>query len=138
MNKKLKGYMTLEAAFVMPVVLVLYLLIILAGFYLYDRCVISQDNGLLAFRGSRFTAASENYGEVVYGDMETERWEKEYLLSRLEFKERFYPFYTPLGKAVSVQSGYVTVDTEGLHGLNITKRAERINPLESLRKERSQ
>lgn len=62
MNKNWNGYMTVEASFLMPMVLFLYLLIILCGFFLYNRCIISQDNYLLAFRGSRFTEASDNYG----------------------------------------------------------------------------
>lgn len=65
--RRMKGYLTVEAAFVMPIVLFLYMLLILAGFYLYDRCVISQDTYLLAFRESRFTDVRQD--EVIYGDM---------------------------------------------------------------------
>ena len=69
MCKNLKGYLTVEASFVMPLVIFLYLLIILCGFLLYNRCIISQNDYLVAFRGSRFTEAGINYGEVIYGDM---------------------------------------------------------------------
>lgn len=136
MNKDLKGYLTLEAAYVMPIVLLLYMLIILAGFYLYDRCVISQNDSLLTFRGSRFTAASENYGEVIYGDMIMGSCDEEYLLTRLEYKERFYPFYISLGKSISVQNGEIVIVTEGFNNLKITKKAEQINPIEIIREVR--
>lgn len=138
MNKKLKGYLTLEAAYIMPIVLLLYILIILAGFYLYDRCVISHSNSLLALRGSRFTACSDNYGEVIYGDMDMGSCDVSYLMIRLEYKERFYPFYTPEGKSVSVQNGEIVIETEGFNHLKITKKAEQINPVEIIREVRRQ
>lgn len=136
MDRKLKGYLTLEAAYVMPIVLLLYVLIILAGFYLYDRCVISQNNALLALRGSRFTTAWENYGEVIYGDMDMGNCDRSYLLARLEYKERFYPFYTSLGKSVSIQNNEIVIDTEGYYGLKITKKKEQMNPIEIIREVR--
>lgn len=42
MDKKYRGYLTVEAAFIMPVILFLYLLIILTALFLYCRCAISQ------------------------------------------------------------------------------------------------
>lgn len=138
MNKKLKGYLTLEASYVMPIVLLLYVLIILSGFYLYDRCVISQNNSLLALRGSRFTDAADNYGEVIYGDMEMGSCDESYLLTRLDYKERFYPFYTSVGKSASIQDGKIVIATEGIYDLKITKKAEQINPIEIIREVRRQ
>lgn len=138
MNKKMKGYLTLEAAYVMPIVLLLYVLIILSGFYLYDRCVISHNNSILALRGSRFTASSENYGEVIYGDMDMGSCDASYLLERLNYKERFYPFYTPLDKSVSVQNGEIVIHTEGYYHLKIIKKAEQINPIQIIREVRRQ
>ena len=136
MDRKLKGYLTLEAAYVMPIVLLLYVLIVLAGFYLYNRCVISQNNSLLALRGSRFTTAWENYGEVIYGDMDVGICDRSYLLARLEYKERFYPFYTSLGKSVSILNNVIVIDTEGYYSLKITKKTEQMNPIEIIREVR--
>lgn len=136
MHKKLKGYLTLEAAYIMPVVLLLYVLIILAGFYLYNRCVISQNNYLLALRGSRFTVSYKNYGEVIYGDMEVGGYNEDYLMTRLEYKEKFYPFYEPLVKRVWAENGCIVVATEGFNNLKITKKAEQINPVEIIREVR--
>ena len=89
MNKKWNGYLTVEASFLMPMVLFLYMLVILCGFYLYNRCVISQDNYLLAFRGSRFTDAAENYGEVIYGETEETDPDESYLKSRMAQRRLF-------------------------------------------------
>lgn len=63
----LKGYLTVEASFLIPMVLWLYLLFMFAAFFLYDRCLLTQDAYLLSFRGSVFTGWSEGYGEVIYG-----------------------------------------------------------------------
>jgi len=48
----LKGYMTVEAAFILPMVLAIYVLIIFTGFFLYDRCLFTQDACILCFRES--------------------------------------------------------------------------------------
>lgn len=47
-----KGYMTLEAAFIMPWVVFLFVFLIYIGFYLYDKCVLFQDAYTVCFRGS--------------------------------------------------------------------------------------
>ncbi len=96
MRKKWKGYFTIEAAFILPVVLFLYLLIILTALFLYCRCVISQDNFLIGMRAERFTDAEENYGEVIYGQKEKESWYgKDYIESRMKRKRVYYPFFPP-------------------------------------------
>ena len=46
------GYMTIEAACIMPMVLAVYVLIMYAGFFLYDRCLFTQDAYILCFRES--------------------------------------------------------------------------------------
>ena len=49
---RIKGYMTVEAAFVMPMVLCVFVMLIYTSFYLYDRCVFKQDDFILCFRES--------------------------------------------------------------------------------------
>lgn len=48
----IKGYFTVEAALVLPMVLWIYQLLIYIMFYQYDRCILEQDIGILAFRGT--------------------------------------------------------------------------------------
>ncbi len=50
--ESLDAYMTVEAAFVMPMVLCLFVMLIYTAFYLYDRCVFRQDAYILCFRES--------------------------------------------------------------------------------------
>ncbi|MCR5404868.1 MAG: hypothetical protein K6E91_13770 [Butyrivibrio sp.] len=48
--RKFKGYMTLEASLIVPMVICVFCLIIYFSFYLYGRCMLSQDTYILAFR----------------------------------------------------------------------------------------
>lgn len=44
--------MTLEAALIVPMVICVITLLILFSYYLYGRCILSQDSYILAFRAS--------------------------------------------------------------------------------------
>ncbi len=50
--KKLNGYMTIEAALLMPIVWFLMFFLIFAGFFQYDRCIAEQDSKIIALRAS--------------------------------------------------------------------------------------
>lgn len=58
--KKISGYMTIEATFIIPATLVLFLIIIYFGFYLYDTCVVSDGCYLASLRGSQIWTLSES------------------------------------------------------------------------------
>lgn len=46
------AYLTVEAAFIVPMVLCLFVILIYCSFYLYDRCVFQQDAYILCLRES--------------------------------------------------------------------------------------
>ncbi len=50
--RKQNAYMTVEAAFLMPMVLCLFVIVIYTSFYLYDRCLYQQDAYILCLRES--------------------------------------------------------------------------------------
>lgn len=136
-NKNLKAYFTVEAAFLMPVILCIYLIIIMAAIFLYDRSVISQDDYLLAFRGSRFTKTGDNMGEVIYADMKSGEFDREYIKIRLYNKSKSYPFYQPEIENTGTYGGCIFIVTQGFHNtLLMKKQAEQINPFEQIRKVR--
>ena len=92
MGKRFKGYCSIEASLVMPMVLFLYLLIILSALFLYCRCAITQDLFLLGMRAGCFTYGTDSYGEVIYGHAET--WQaKAYVEERLNDRKQRYPLY---------------------------------------------
>lgn len=52
MRKRMDAYLTVEAVMVLPIVFGVLLFIICFWFYQYDRCLMEQDAGLLALRGT--------------------------------------------------------------------------------------
>lgn len=121
----------------MPIVLFLYLLVILLAFFLYNRCVISQDFYLLALRGSRFTDRSSFYGEVIYGEMEEKEVDTDYLQETLTDRLQYYPFYRQQEGNIHTDDGDIEIETSGYGGaLTVNKRLERLNIREEIRKVR--
>ena len=59
----LKGYMSLEASFIMPWVIFLFVFMIYTSFYLYDKCILFQDAYTLCLRGS---VQKEDGGALKY------------------------------------------------------------------------
>lgn len=136
MNKRWKGYMTVEASFIVPIVLIILVLIIKSSFLLYDRCVMSQDSYLLVFRGSSFTLGDKNYGEVIYGDMIQKKPDISYVKSRMYGRLQLYPFLGEGRMAVYFESNRLNLESSGFNNLlRVKKQAERRNPLLTIRKE---
>ena len=59
MEKKVKAYFTVEAAFVIPVVFGVMLLVIYLLIFQYNRCLQEQDMGALALKGCSIQAADK-------------------------------------------------------------------------------
>lgn len=56
MKRGTEAYFTVEAAMVLPMVLMTIVLIIYLLFFQYDRCLMEQDMGILALRGATLQA----------------------------------------------------------------------------------
>ena len=52
LRKMVKGYMTIEASFIVSWTVFLFVLLIYLSFYSYDKCVLFQDAYAVCFRGS--------------------------------------------------------------------------------------
>lgn len=61
MRKRAKGFMTLEASFIITWTVFLLVLLIYLSFYSYDKCVLFQDAYAVCFRGS----VQKEEGQVV-------------------------------------------------------------------------
>lgn len=59
MKNRLHGYMTLEAALLMPTVWLSLFFIIFVGFFQYDRCVAEQDSKMMLLRASEMRGKDE-------------------------------------------------------------------------------
>ena len=51
-KKMVRGYMTVEASFIITWTIVLFVFMIYLAFYSYDKCVLFQDSYGVCFRGS--------------------------------------------------------------------------------------
>lgn len=59
MKQTLHGYMTLEAALLMPMVLFTVFFIVFTGFFQYDRCIAEQDGKMIVLRASEMRGKDE-------------------------------------------------------------------------------
>lgn len=134
----MNGYFTIEASYIMPLVLFLYLLIVLTTLRLYSRCVISQDDYLIAMRAGRFTAGEDFYGEVIYGEASSQQWQPEaYARKRLLVKKIFYPKYKPKAEGFSLTEKKVIIYSVQMGvGPTIQKEIIRMNPVKVIQEER--
>ena len=135
-HRKWKGYFSLEASYIMPMVLFLYLLILLAALFLYCRCAISQDLFLLALRTQRFTEARSGYGEIIYGQ-EGKLSKEEYFTERIQRRNRSYPVYRAESYGLEEEGEELCLwAREGNAKTVIMIRVKKINPVRIIRKER--
>ncbi len=138
MRKWRKGYFTIEASIIMPIVLFLYLIIILAALYMYCRCAISQDTFLLGMRAGSFTYGEEGYGEVIYNEANTKGWSPyAYVEERLEQRKSSYPVYSYSAGSCLMDAVSVSIETinEG-SGETMLKQVRRRNPIAIIREGR--
>ena len=137
MNKHLNGYLTVEASFVVPLVLFLYLLIIVAGIFLYDRCVMSQDMYLIVFRGSRFSYSAPDYGEVIYAEKMESSHCRQYVEEKVFYKQKFYPLFEKGTCVAEISETKVSVYGSGFRNiLKMQKEAARCDVFEIIRRKR--
>lgn len=59
MKNTLHGYMTLEAALIMPFVWLSLFFVIFAGFFQYDRCIAEQDGKMIVLRATEMREQDE-------------------------------------------------------------------------------
>lgn len=136
--KKIKGFMTVEASFLMPIILFLYLAILGAALLLYERCTLSQNCFLLVMRGANFTWASEKYGEVIYEDVKYTSKDKEYYIAdRWQRQNRSYVGMQKQQMQCIANNVFVSITAkeQGV-GQRITKKADILNPVKQVREGR--
>lgn len=75
--RRFKGYMTLEASLIVPMVICVLCLLIYFAEYMYGRCIISQDSYMLAFRASVECSRQKiSASEYVAGNMRNQAGKK--------------------------------------------------------------
>jgi len=132
MNKKMmiKAYMTVEASFLLPCVVIILIISIYWTFYMYNKCVVYQDCYISALRGSQIV--SKNGGEIE----ELTRENIMDLLKNQLYQYQICPNVTVGGEKVTV-SASTNIDILQTNIMNINQKklgserkayAIRINP----------
>ncbi len=62
-KREIPAYMTVEASFIVPAATLIMAFIIYLSFYMYGRCILSQDIYLLGFRANAYYE-SQGYGSA--------------------------------------------------------------------------
>ncbi len=101
---RFRGYMTVEASFVVPIVICVFAAIIYFSNYMYDRCVLAQDCYVLAFRA--VSSANNDMGADPGGYV----MEKSSLVSGNKYFGCSKPFFRAVVKGKTIEvSGHTTV-----------------------------
>ena len=77
-KKRIEAYFTVEASFIVPMAIGTIVFVIYAAFYLYGRCVLSQDTYILCFRASKITEDMHTTAEKYITDKSAEQLDKHY------------------------------------------------------------
>lgn len=83
-KKKLGGYFTVEAAFVMPVVICVLALLCYLGFFMCNRCLLLQDTYIMGLRGSRADGLSNEQTAAYILEQSQEMLSKYYAVSEID------------------------------------------------------
>ena len=134
---RLKGYMTVEASFIIPWVIFLFVFLIYSSFYLYDRCVIFQDSYAYALRAADKRISSDEIKSFLEGNVSDQYGEK-YMASR-KIAHDFDVSLTSVtvNATGSVHCGFVpgvTLPDIREWGYSAEAKASRISPVEVVRK----
>ena len=135
-RKNMGGYMTLEAAFIIPWTVFLFVFLIYASFYLYDKCVLFQDAYTLCFRAS--VQKEENgVSEYLSSHMETQFGKKYFGIGAIEKSAQQSDKEVKVYGACSVKvpfSHFLTMPRAGGWHIQTEAKAQIINPTEVIRK----
>lgn len=101
--RKFSGYMTVEASFIIPMTICIFVLIIYFTNYMYARCVLAQDSYILAFRAT--TSDNEDMAAVVQ--------EKSQKVARNKYFGNASPSFTGKAQGKDIE---VTATTSTFHG----------------------
>ena len=135
-NKALKGYMSLEASFIMPWVIFLFAFLFYSSFYLYDKCVLFQDAYVLVLRGSVQKEETEVL-EYVNEHMSAQFGSKYFGVGRVEGKaEKSKQEIKVIGRcSVKIPfDNFLTLSKESGWQIFTQTTAQTINPTKVIRK----
>jgi hypothetical protein len=130
---KQNGYFTVEAALILPIVLWVFLFLIYQMLFQYDRCLLEQNTGMVALRGSVMPQEQTDLLTTLQKEYESINQNK-YVMFRQE-----EPHFTVNGDTLTVETGgYFSASlppiiypqtTASLWRAEVTFKNNRINPV---------
>ena len=78
-NLAFGGYMTVEATILLPTVFFIIILLIYIGFYMYDDCLIKQDNARMIIRMGQIKWSDDNNITKRFNEYENEWYYDKYI-----------------------------------------------------------
>ena len=134
--KNIGGYMTLEAAFIIPWTIFMFVFLIYASFYLYDKCVLFQDAYTVCFRAS--VQKEENgVSDYLSSHMEERFGRKYFGVGKVEKNAQQSDKEVRVYGACSVKvpfSFFLTMPNAGGWQIQTEAKAQIINPTKVIRK----
>ncbi|MCM1386855.1 MAG: hypothetical protein NC231_05985 [Bacillus sp. (in: Bacteria)] len=130
------GYMTLEAAFIIPWTIFLFVFLIYAAFYLYDKCVLFQDAYTVCFRAS--VQKEENgVSDYLSSHMETQFGKKYFGVGKVEKNAEQSSGEVSVYAACSIKAPFhhfLLMAQDGGWRIQTQAKAQIINPAKVIRK----
>lgn len=132
------GYFTVEAALILPIVLLFLTTMLFMGFYSYDRCILEQSACEAALRGSsnRFSTQEEAYAETESA-AQSLLTEKVFAASGLKYTVTVSQKDVTVSYECCVNVPFLSWLSEYLENVDfsiyVTKTVPRSRPVESIR-----
>ncbi len=133
--RKEDAYFTVEAALIVPVAICIFVMVMYMSFYLYDRCVMTQDCYVLSYRQSIEKAGRDRAGDETMLEQSGNRL---FMLSDMQTGSSD-------GRIVEVRAngemepplfGLPLFDSSGKWLIGIEKKARKTDPPKAYRKVR--
>lgn len=138
-TEELTGYLTIEAAIIVPIALFCILLILFLAFFQYDRCLLEQDLKMTMLRTSNMTYYTN---QELYNELHEQKLylnEIEYPnFTWIEQKHKIGPQKTEvsvMGKVHNFFGGLLfSAPSTKLWGIDIKETLEKYDPVSFIRK----
>lgn len=131
-----RGYMTVEAGFIVPWAFFIMVFLIYAGFYLYDKCVLFQDVYAVCFRGS-IQKEADSQLSYVNAHLKEQFGQKyfavEYVDGRVEQSGKELHTYGTCKVQIPIVN-FLTMAGEDRWQIQTSAKAQILNPTDIIRK----
>lgn len=137
-KRKLSGYFTVEAVFVMPIVICVLALLCYLGFFMCNRCLLLQDTYIMGLRGSRQEGLSNEKTSTYILDQGRDILQKYYAITEIDknVKVEMREITVAMECEMKVPFAFLSWEEEKMNGIwkiREEKKIDRTNPVDFIR-----